>query len=397
MTTDPRERAERQGVQTRAVIARNGVVFRPLVNAIVEAVRNGGRLLLVGEGDLHLLTTHAATAIVARRHQDGATLPAEVLHYKARGVDDSARSIGPFDAIVAVVGAGDSPDLEKLFAAARDRGARVLCVCLGRARLAGRADIAIDVTEPRAHRVPGLVAAVLHYVCKLAVQTLRAEPLVKARRPDGRARGRTTASKVGLGGAEADEVEEIVPLLSKGGGFDHVLVPQAQRVIMFRCRRCREPILARPAAAGSRGRCPFCERRVKVPRSLGHPFVEAQALLPAGEQIVAEYLPERTTIVLLAPEREPLAVRLEDVTAIGVEVSVEPEQADRFEQGESVDMHMKTPAFSEPLRLRVVVESKVLQESDGRMRLLLPLTEQVDKRDSQRLVRLALLADRQPE
>ncbi|RME73509.1 MAG: hypothetical protein D6776_06925, partial [Planctomycetota bacterium] len=195
---DPRARAERQALKTREAVRRNASVFMPLVRAMAETVRGGGRLLLFGEGRLHLLADHAATDVVGRRHQDGSQLPTDVLVPSPEGAAATARRIGPLDALLCVVGDCVDPMFCSVLEHARKRGAKVLCLCIGRARLEGRADVAIDVPEPRPHRVAGLVASVLHYVSKLALKELRASPYARPRRLDNGPPRRSSGASSGL-------------------------------------------------------------------------------------------------------------------------------------------------------------------------------------------------------
>src|SRR5438105_212873 len=97
---DPRDRVELTAKKTRGAIERNGRVFAPLADAIAEAVRRGGRLLLAGERRLHFLAEFAAGEIVGRRHGSGVQLPAGVLDMALGDPAAIARRIGPFDAVL---------------------------------------------------------------------------------------------------------------------------------------------------------------------------------------------------------------------------------------------------------------------------------------------------------
>ncbi|GIW70607.1 MAG: hypothetical protein KatS3mg102_0149 [Planctomycetota bacterium] len=481
MSVDPLERAERQALKTREAIQRNGPVFLPLVRAIVDTVREGGRLLLVGEGRLQLLADHAATDVVGRRHHDGSQLPAAVLSPLPEGPQAAARCIGPFDALIAIADTCEEPYFAGVLEAARKRGAKVLCLCIGRARLEGRADVAIDIPEPRPHRVAGLLASVLHYVCKLALRELRAHPLVRARRldqgprrpaaangspglaaghrpaagaasspPVGAAAGAGAAGSgsaasgesgsgleigfalpgldpedeaaaavaavaaavldeddsvagagaaalaAGGGEAEAEGEEEFIKL-EESGSYDGVVLREAQRIVTFRCKRCREPLLAGPELAGRRARCPFCDRRVKVPRSAGHPYVAAEPLLAqSGRTVSSRFRPEEARLVLLMPERAPCEARLLEVTAEGIEASVSEAEAAGLVAGSVLRARLEAPAFLEPLFVDLQVEHRVGGEHEaqerGRVRLVLPLVEGAPRAQRQRLERLAALA-----
>ncbi len=443
MSADPRARAERQALKTREAVQKNAHVFLPLVREVAATVRKGGRLLLFGEGRLHLLADHCATDVVGRRHRDGSQLPADVLAPSPEGPAATARRIGPFDAVLAVVGDCVDPFFCAVLEAARKRGARVLCICVGRSRLEGRADVAIDVPEPRPHRVAGLVAAVLHYVSKLALHELRASPYVRAhrldegpprRKPEQRtpsppSPASTPSARLGRvaqarlrgdrpTGSDSVEVsfleavidpevseaarldvaiepeegeEEFLPL-EESGSYDGVVLREANRVITFRCKRCREPLLAGTDMAGRRGRCPFCDRRVKVPRSGGHPYVAVAPLLAqAGRAVEARAALPEVELTLLPREGAPIAAVLCDVTAEGLEARVPAALAAVFTPGGSLRARVETRAFLEPLlvtlELERIVEAEPGEGGREQVRLLLPLSEEARREERQRLER----------
>src|SRR5207253_6720718 len=124
---------------------------------LAEAVRRGGRVLLVGEGRLHLLAQLAAPDIVGRKHKNGLQLPCDAL--ETTGVEPAsiARRVGPFDAILAIAVTCEDPLFSATLEAARARGAKIYCLCLGRARVENRVTLAVDVPEGRPHHVPGHV------------------------------------------------------------------------------------------------------------------------------------------------------------------------------------------------------------------------------------------------
>jgi phosphoheptose isomerase len=441
VNVDPRYRAERQALKTREAVRKNGPVFLPLVKAMVETVRKGGRLLLFGEGRLQLLADHAATDVVGRKHHDRSQLPADVLEPSPDGAAATARCIGPFDSLLSVVGDCEDPFFCSVLEAARKRGAKVLCICIGRSRLEGRADVAIDVPEPRPHRVAGLVAAVLHYVSKLALKELRASPFVRPQRLDEGPRRRkaastsppspsTTASaRMHRPGADAfedtgsveisfssalldpdtermarldvpieyDEAEEEFIPLEESGSYDGVILREGQRIITFRCKRCREPLLAGTEMAGRRGRCPFCDRRVKVPRSQGHPYVAADPLLAQSAREVTSQLAGGDVHLALTPRDGPQRdARLVDVTPEGIEALLPTAEAQGWGPGTEVRVRIDTPAFIEPFTAGFEVERvvDVLKESGerGRVRVLLPLADDATHEQRQRLRRLARLS-----
>lgn len=198
---DPIERAGRQASRTRAAVEHNGAVFGPLGEAMAEAVRRGGRLLLVGERRLHAIAQYAAAEIVGRRHRSGVQLPAEALDVSLGEPAAVARRVGPFDAVIAIARNGDEALFNGTIEAARARGAKVLCICVGRTMLQGRADVAVDIPETRPHHIPGLVAMVLHYLSKLALARLAANPLVRPQRLDEGPRKAAAAASAGAEGA----------------------------------------------------------------------------------------------------------------------------------------------------------------------------------------------------
>lgn len=352
---DPLERAEQNARKTRAALEQNGRVFAPLADAIADAVRRGGRLLLAGERRLHLLAEHAAGEIIGRRHGSGVQLPAGVLDMTLGDPQAIARRIGPFDAVLAVAGDCEDALFTGTLEAARARGAKVIAVCVGRARLERRADLAVDIPEQRPHHVPGLVAIVLHYLSKLALARLAANPLVRPARLDDGPRRATPPRDSSRHGAvpkspvpqELMPAASVLPLLdaedeasatieipkeelkvdffegvaesareAREGARDATghLLPVAETpevlLICFRCKQCKNGLHAPAGESGSRARCPFCARKVKVPRASGRlfprkddaPGTPVLPLEPAGPRTVAALSP---TVVELEVDPDP--------------------------------------------------------------------------------------------
>ncbi|MHC4390103.1 MAG: SIS domain-containing protein, partial [Planctomycetota bacterium] len=181
---DPRHRADRHAKRQKDIVRENVNVFQPFADQMVQTVRRGGRVLLVGEGPLHTLAEYCALSVVGRARSQGPQFPADPLILHKAGALATARCIGPFDALLAISNRCEEPPFIELLEAARARGAKVICLCVGPSRLEGRADVAIDVPEARPHRVPGLVATVLHYVTKLALAEIRQNPMIRPTRLD---------------------------------------------------------------------------------------------------------------------------------------------------------------------------------------------------------------------
>jgi len=530
---DPRERAQRHAQKTGDVTRQSEQVFEPFASAVVAAIRRGGRVLLLGEGHLHPLVEYLARAVVGRDRPTGPSLAADPIAIHPAGAQATARCIGPFDVLLGISERCEEPLFRGVLDAARSRGAKVLCLCVGPSRLEGKADLGVDIPESRSHRIPGLLATVLHFIAKLALADLRANPMVRPSRldegprrtahrhvPPATAAPSAAGSGAGAPGAAAPRgalpavlfagspppfapppIEESpqdeptitleipddafeIPFLDDGlgpevfapdddtptddeddgegddsyfgsddsfdpdvsgevalfpddpepiaagsdpnlpsakrsvlgrlSGVDLARAPSGpgasepaegdgdaglRRIIMFRCKKCREPLLAEPNQAATRASCPFCGRRVKVPRSRGRRYRTGRGALSQGARRVSlQFGHEGCQLTIMPQGGFPIQARLADVTAEGIEASVRNEDAAGLQVGTVVRLRLITPAFLEPLFARAQLEQAVRDEVNGeeigRLRLLLPLLGDTPHDVRERLRRLADLADR---
>jgi phosphoheptose isomerase len=435
----------------------------------VQCVRRGGRIVLVGEGPLHAIAEYAATEVVGRQRSSGSQLPVDPLALDPAGAQATARCIGPYDTVLALSGTCKTPLFREILDQARSRGAKILCLCLGPSMLEGRADVAIDLPEPRPHRVPGLVTMVLHYVAKMCLQDLKADPTMRLTRLDEGPRrtgsGRlATASKAssdriavppstgenvdtgdalpdmeigfapagptiasleavsaqvtrasagmvtlddsgdsedpGSGSREAEEAEE--HLLTAAPHDAAFAAGRQGRVIVFRCKRCREVLLAEPHQSGLRARCPFCERRVKVPRARGRPYRSGGAAMSqSGRQVAFDFTQDSCALTIMPQGGLPIEARIADVAPEGVEATVTTTEAEALHEGMTVRLRLVAPAFLEPLVAVAVLEQKVPDDVNGEeigsTRLLLPIAAETSRDVRRRLERLSELLSRSGE
>ena len=469
----------------------NVAVFEPFADGLCEAVRRGGRLLLFGEGRLHLLAQLAAPDIVGRRHRNGMQLPADVLDVSSGDALTIARRVGPFDAMLAVASSCEDPLFAATLEAAKARGAKIFCVCVGRARVEGRVTLALDIPEGRPHYIPGHISLILHFISKLMLAKMAANPLIKPTRlDDGPRRAplehsgsghhpswaklqkapasprpdetshrdhRDLREREGRSGPSAASVNSVAPAsgspppvevarvappvtdwedvselvidlepdeadlklvdenadaAAEVAGSRAILEESAKippppvptddqgriRLIQFRCKECREPILADPAEAGERARCPFCGRRVKVPRATGRLYQPAQATLSQGSrQVSLRFSLEECRLSITPAGGAELEGRVEDVTADGIEASLGAAEAKALAIGVTVELRVETPAFLEPLVTTATVErifapaSASPDGASGRARALLPLDAGATREARAKLARLAEL------
>jgi hypothetical protein len=168
------------------------------------------------------------------------------------------------------------------------------------------------------------------------------------------------------------------------------------RLIQFRCKECREPILADPTEAGSRARCPFCGRRVKVPRASGRLYRPTQATLSQGaRQVSLSFTLAECRLAITPPGAPAFAGEVEDVTPDGIECSLASADARALAIGATVELRVETPAFLEPLVTTATVERIFAPAGpDGpgaRARVLLPLDAGASREARAKLARLAEL------
>ncbi len=458
----PVERRHRKVVEA---LEENATFFDPMVEGLAEACKRGGRILLICEGRLDLLARYLAGEIVARRHKNGGQLPADLLDCASGDPQAIARRVGPYDAILAVATTCEDALFAGALEAAKARGGRIFCVCLGRARVEGKVSVAVDVFESRPHYMPGHVAMVLHFISKRVLARIGASPLMRPTRLDsgpprplGSAASSSAAASVSA--AEAAPLPALAPItVTPGGGpaaapsgpvspveevselvidlepddADVRLVeldaraaadalgagaeegagevplppppvpPDAEgrvRLIQFRCKDCREPILAEPIAGGARARCPFCGRRVKVPRHSGRLYRPvAPALSQGPKPVTLRFVLAECRLAIAAPGGgAELVGAIEDVSTDGIEALIGAAEARALEIGGVVELRVEAPAFLEPLVTTATVERVIAPggAAEGRARALLPLHESATREARAMLARLAELASQGP-
>jgi len=172
------------------------------------------------------------------------------------------------------------------------------------------------------------------------------------------------------------------------------------QLIQFRCKDCREPVLADPGEAGRRARCPFCGRRVKVPRHGGRAYRQVDASISQDAKPVSlQFSLDACKLSITIPgvDNERIPAKIEDVSPEGIDATVDAALASRLVLGARVELAIETPAFLEPLILPAVVE-RVLAPLpgpdgtlEGRARALLPIADGAPREVSQKLARLCEL------
>jgi D-sedoheptulose 7-phosphate isomerase len=155
--------------------------------AIVNAVRNGGKVLLFGNGGSAADAQHMAAELVGRLERERAAIPAIALSTDTSILTAVANDFGfdrvfarqidalgrPGDVALAISTSGDSKNVLAGVAAARERGLTVIALT-GRTGgfLAGRSDIHVNVPVGDTARAQEVHRTLLHILCELVEMQL---------------------------------------------------------------------------------------------------------------------------------------------------------------------------------------------------------------------------------
>ncbi len=186
----------RRATETFAAIAEN---FRALdahagtvaamAEAVTAALRAGNTVFFCGNGGSAADSQHLAAELLGRYRLDRAPLPAVALTVDTSaltaigndfGFDDifarQLRGLGKRgDVLVALTTSGNSPNVMKAVAAAREMGVTVLGFTGGGGgALKDASDIALVVPASRTDRIQEMHIACGHLICELVEETLAA-------------------------------------------------------------------------------------------------------------------------------------------------------------------------------------------------------------------------------
>lgn len=182
MTTSTHlDRVIAEAADTLAAIAPLGATLEAAAACVLDALRAGGHLLCCGNGGSAAEAAHLATEFVGRF--DGDRRPYPALCLNANGGDLTAigndyafaevfaRQVAAFgragDVLLVFSSSGDSEDLVRALAVARERGLRSIAF-LGRGggRCAGLAEIELVAPGARTSRIQEGHLLLLHALCE---------------------------------------------------------------------------------------------------------------------------------------------------------------------------------------------------------------------------------------
>lgn len=172
----------------RALDAHAGTVAA-MAEAVTAALRAGNTIFFCGNGGSAADSQHLAAELLGRYRLDRAPLPAVALTVDTSaltaigndfGFDDifarQLRGLGKRgDVLVALTTSGNSPNVMKAVAAAREMGVTVLGFTGGSGgALKDASDIALVVPASRTDRIQEMHIACGHLICELVEETLAA-------------------------------------------------------------------------------------------------------------------------------------------------------------------------------------------------------------------------------
>jgi len=163
---------------------------RAAAAAIVESLRQGGKLLVFGNGGSAADAQHTATELVGRFLRERAGLAAIALTADSCLVSSVANDYGyeqvfarqiealgqPGDVVLGITTSGTSRNVVKGLEAARARGLRTIALTGRDGGRAGQlADVHVNVPSDVTPRVQEVHMALLHVVCELVETAVIAE------------------------------------------------------------------------------------------------------------------------------------------------------------------------------------------------------------------------------
>lgn len=182
-----REILEESAAVKRALAGESAARVVAAAEIVAETFRNGGKLLLFGNGGSAADAQHLAGELTGRFRREREGLPAIALtantsDLTAIGNDYAfdrvfARLVGAYgregDAVLAISTSGNSPNVLEAVREARQRGLRTLGLTgRGGGKLAPAVDVAIVVPSDDTQRIQEAHIVVGHILCELVEEAL---------------------------------------------------------------------------------------------------------------------------------------------------------------------------------------------------------------------------------
>ncbi len=158
-----------------------------MASLLVETFRNGGRLLIMGNGGSAADAQHFAAEMVGRFRMERPALPAIALStdtsiLTAVGNDYGFETVfrrqvealaAAGDAVIGISTSGNSPNVISALGLARERGCRLIALT-GRdgGRMRELCDLALVVPSPDTPRIQECHITIIHIVCDLVERAL---------------------------------------------------------------------------------------------------------------------------------------------------------------------------------------------------------------------------------
>ncbi|MBN2385339.1 SIS domain-containing protein [bacterium] len=161
-----------------------------MADCIHQCFRNGGKLLILGNGGSAADAQHIAGELVGRFHMDRTAFPCIALTTDSSVLTAVANDFGydqvfarqiqalasPGDVVLTISTSGNSPNVLEAMTVARAKGVKILALGgRGGGRMADRADLALIVPSDNAQRIQEAHILLAHTLCLLLEELYKTE------------------------------------------------------------------------------------------------------------------------------------------------------------------------------------------------------------------------------